>query len=92
VTSVIAGADANHDATACREPVPDYVAGLDRIAEGFGQHGKPLQGTTVGLIKETLETRVEVRRDKRQGYGVECGFSCQLPGCMQRPRARVLQR
>lgn len=61
VTAVIAGADPTHDATAAREPVPDYMAGLQRIAQAMQGDGKPLKGVRVGLIKETLETRIEVR-------------------------------
>lgn len=70
LTQAIAGPDPMHDATASAEPVPDYLAGLARVAAAFETTGgKPLKGITVGLVKETLETRVEVRRHARGRQG-----------------------
>ena len=62
LAAVIAGPDALHDATASQvAPLGDYLGALARVEEAFEGAGKPLAGLRVGLIKETMETRVEVR-------------------------------
>ena len=58
--SAIAGPDALHDATASVDPVPDYLAALRDVEERIKSGEKPLKGLKIGLIKETMETRVEV--------------------------------
>lgn len=58
----IAGADVRHDATACGDPVPDYLAALKEVEDkAMAGGGKPLQGLKIAVIRETMETRVEVR-------------------------------
>lgn len=60
VLAAIAGADPAHDATtAGAPPVGDYAAGLRAVEAAFAGDGKPLKGVRVGVVKETLETRVE---------------------------------
>jgi len=56
----LAGPDPGHDATASVEPVPDYLAALRQVEEKVKSGEKPLKGVKIGLIKETLESRVEV--------------------------------
>ena len=57
VLAAIAGADAAHDATTSQAPAPqDFVAAV-REVEAKGP--KPLAGVRVGLVKETLQTRVD---------------------------------
>lgn len=62
ILAAMAGKDPTHDATTSQgPPVPDYLAGLSRIEKEMqGGGGKPLAGVKVGLIKETLQSRVEV--------------------------------
>lgn len=55
--SALAGADPLHDATTSLAPAAeDYVSAV-KEAEARGE--RPLAGTRIGLIRETLQTRVE---------------------------------
>lgn len=57
VLAAIAGGDPTHDATTSQAPSPaDYVKAVQEV-EGKGN--KPLAGLRVGLVKETLQSRVE---------------------------------
>jgi Asp-tRNA(Asn)/Glu-tRNA(Gln) amidotransferase A subunit family amidase len=62
LASAMGGHDPNHDATTSDLPVPDYVAALRELEGGMGggKGARPLGKLRVGIIRETLETRVEV--------------------------------
>jgi len=57
VLAVLAGADPAHDATTSQAPGAEDFVGAVREMEGRGN--KPLAGLKVGLVKETLQSRVE---------------------------------
>lgn len=60
VLGAIAGPDSAHDATTCVEAVPDYLAALKEVEDKVKGDGKPLKGLKIAVIRETMETRVEV--------------------------------